>query len=170
MLAALDTAKASELDGISTRMLKGTAFSIAPSLTNLFNLSLSTGILPSVWKKSMVIPISKNQELSNPCNCHPISLLPIVSKILERHIYNLIMDHLRHYHLLSVSQWGFLEGRSTVTALLHVTHQWLQALEDGRDVCTVFFDFRKTFDSVPHVLLMKKTILLISTIICDLYD
>ena len=53
-------------------------------------------------------------------------------------------------------QGGFLEGRSTVTALLHVTDQWLQLLEAGHDVCAAFFDFRKAFDSVPQVLLMKK--------------
>ena len=52
---------------------------------------------------------------------------------------------------------GFLEGRSTVTALLHLTDQWFQALEVGHDVCATFFDFRKAFDSVPHLVpLMAK--------------
>ena len=96
MLAALDMMKASGSDGISARMLKSTAFSIAPSLTKLFNQSLSTGILPLPWKKSLVVPIPKNQELSNPYNYRPISLPPIVSKILERHI-----GHLQHNHPLS---------------------------------------------------------------------
>ena len=66
------------------------------------------------------------------------------------------MDHLQHNHPLSAFQWGFLEGRSTVTALLHLTDQWFQALEVGHDVCAVFFDFRKAFDSVPHLPLMAK--------------
>ena len=101
MLAALDATKAIGPDGISARMLKSTAYSIAPSLTKLFNQLLSTGILPLLWKKSLVVPIPKNQELSNPCNYHPISLLPIVNKILERHIYTLIMDHLQLNHPLS---------------------------------------------------------------------
>ena len=57
---------------------------------------------------------------------------------------------------LSAFQWGFLEGRSTVTALLHLTDQWLQALEVGHDVCAVFFNFRKAFDSVPHLTLDEK--------------
>ena len=60
------------------------------------------------------------------------------SKVLERHIYILIVDYL---HPLSAFQLGFLEGRSTVIALLNVTDQWSQALEGGHDVCAVFFDF-----------------------------
>ena len=156
LLAALDPSKASGKDDISAKMLKYTAYSIAPSITKLFNLSLTTGTIPSVWKKSLIVPIPKNQELSNPSNYRPVSLLPIVSKVLERHIFMIVMDHLKLNHPLSAFQWGFLEGRSTVTALLHLTDQWFQALESGHDVCAVFFDFRKAFDSVPHFPLMAK--------------
>ena len=93
LLEALDTSKASGKDGISGRMLKSTACSIAPSLTKLFNLSLTTGTLPSQWKKSLIVPIPKSQELSSPSNYRPISLLPIISKILECLIYMLVMDY-----------------------------------------------------------------------------
>ena len=137
-------------------MLKNTIASIAPSLANLFNLSLNSTTLPTSWKKSCIVPIPKNQDLSNPSNYRPVSLLPIVRKILERHVYMLVMKHLQINHPLSAFQWGFLEGRSTVTALLHITDQWFQALETGNDICTVFFDFRKAFDSVPHSPLMTK--------------
>ena len=132
------------------------SYSIAPSISKLFNLSLTTGTIPSPWKKSLVVPIPKSQELSNPSSYCPVSLLPILSKVLERHIFMIVMDHLQHNHPLSAFQWGFLEGRSTVTALLHLTDQWFQALEVGHDVCAVFFDFRKAFDSVPHLPLMAK--------------
>ena len=156
MLAALDITKASGPDGISTRMLKYTAPNIAPSLTKLFNLSISTGNIPLAWKKSLIVPIPKGQELSSPSNYRPVSLLPIISKVLERHIYKVLLDHLQLNHPLSAFQWGFLEGRSTVAALLHLTDHWLQALEAGHDICAVFFDFRKAFDSVPHMPLMEK--------------
>ena len=160
LLAALDVTKASGQDGISTRMLRYTALSIAPSLTQLFNLSLKSGVIPSDWKKSLIVPIPKNSDGSKPTNYRPISLLPIISKVLERHVYSLVMEHLLCHHPLASCQWGFLEGRSTVTALLHCTNEWLKALEDGKEVCAVFFDFRKAFDSIPHTPLMTKLVTL----------
>ena len=156
LLATLDTTTANGQDGISARMLKSVAASITPSLTKLFNVSLMTGCIPTQWKKSMVVPIPKNSNTSSPTNYRPISLLPIVSKLLERHVYSVILSHLETHYPLSSVQWGFLKGRSTVTALLHCTNEWLKALEDGKEVCAIFFDFRKAFDSVPHSPLMAK--------------
>ena len=112
--------------------------------SKLFNLSLTTGAIPSPWKKSLVVPIPNSQELSNPSNYCPVSFLPILSKVLERHIFMIVMDHLQHNHSLFAFQWGFLEGRSTVTTLLHLTDQWFQALEVGHDVCVVFFRLSKS--------------------------
>ena len=94
-----------------------------------------------------------------------------MSKVLERHIYNIILNHLVHCNPLTANQWGFLEGRSTVTSLLYIgflegrstvssllyiTDQWPKELESGLDICAVFFYFRKAFDSVPHLPLMSK--------------
>ena len=70
------------------------------------------------------------------------------------------MEDLQCHHSLAACQWGFLEGRSTVTALLHCTNEWLKALEDGKEVCAVFLDFRKAFDSVLHTPLMTKLVAL----------
>ena len=63
---------------------------------------------------------------------------------------------------------GLLESRSTVTALLHCTNEWFKALEDGKEVYAVFFEFRKAFDSVPHASLMSKLVALRIDHICDL--
>ena len=156
LVTSLDVLKASGQDGISARMLKATACSIAPSLTKLFNLFLQSGTIPSVWKKSLVVPIPKNSEMKDPTNYQPISLLPIVSKVLECHVYNIVLNHLVHCNPLTANQWGFLEGRSTIASLLYITDQWLKELESGLDICAVFFDFRKVFDSVPHLPLMSK--------------
>jgi len=73
-------------DGVSATMLKCTATSIAPSVTQLFNLSTQSGKVPTEWKQSLVVPITKSSDLSSPNNYHPISLLSILSKLLERHI------------------------------------------------------------------------------------
>ena len=89
-------------------------------------------------------------------NYRPISLLPVVSKLLERHIHQVITTHLNETRPLSNKQWGFQPGKSTVTALLSVTHDWLKALESRHNVCSVFLDLCKAFDSVPHRLLLEK--------------
>ena len=66
------------------------------------------------------------------------------------------MDYLYQNDLICDHQWGFLEGRSTVTALIKCTDDWFRALEQGQDVCAIYFDFRKAFDSVPHQPLLQK--------------
>jgi len=60
------------------------------------------------------------------------------------------------HHPLSNSQWGFQKRKSTTTALLSTTHQWLIALEQGKEFCAFFLDLRKAFDSVPHKQLANK--------------
>ena len=156
LLLTLDTTKSSGPDGISTAMLKHTADTIAPSLTKIFNLSLHLGQLPSQWKHSLIVPIPKSSTMGSPSCYRPISLLPIVSKILERHICDILLDHLQSLNFISSNQWGFQEGRSTITAIIKCTDDWLKELEVGRGVCAIFFDFRKAFDSVPHEPLLCK--------------
>ena len=151
LITELDCNKSSGPDDISARMLKGTAASVTPSITRLFNLSLSSGSFPDAWKMARVVPIPKSSDMSVPSNYRPISILSIISKILERVVYQYIFQHLCLTSPISPKQWGFLPGRSTTSALLSVTHNWLQQLDLGYDVCTVYFDLRKAFDSVPTV-------------------
>ena len=68
----------------------------------------------------------------------------------------ILTEHFCTHHPLSNSQWGFSAGKSTVTALLTTTHEWFQRLEEGKEICAVFFDFKKAFDSVPHRPLITK--------------
>ena len=154
LIQTLDSSKANGPDGVSAQMLKTTAHSIAPSITKLFNLSISHGRFPESWKTSTVVPKSANHKEAT--NYRPISLLSILSKMLERHFHQYITNHLNDHHPLSNKQWGFQSGKSTVAALLSATHDWFQALESGQEVCSIFFDLKKVFDSVPHRPLLDK--------------
>ena len=156
-IMSMDLQKANGPDGISAKMLKGVAYSITPSLTRLFNISIVQGRVPECWKSSSVVPIPKSTtNRKNANNYRPISLLSIGSKLLERHFYHHITNVLNKFRPLCNIQWGFQDGKSTVTALLNVTHDWLKVLEDGKEVCSVFFDLKKAFDTVPHSSLMQK--------------
>ena len=157
LIQGLDVTKANGPDGISARMLKATASSIAPSLTKLFNLSISRGHFPTPWKGARVVPIPKSSSAKcSPSGYRPISLLSVLSKLLEKHFFSLITEHLDEHHPLSPAQWGFQKGKSIITALLSATHDWLSQLDQNKDICCVFFDFQKAFDTVPHKSLMER--------------
>jgi len=141
---------------ISARMLKETALSMTPAVTKLFNLTIRLGDLPNEWKIARVTPVPKTSNRSDATNYRPISLLSILSKLLERHMRNLLLDHLIQCSPISAQQWGFSRGKSATGALLAATDQWHQWLDSGTDICTVFFDYRKAFDSVPHIPLLEK--------------
>ena len=156
MLLLLDTSKATGPDGVSALMLKNTATSIAPSLCELFNMSISSGVIPQEWKMSNVIPIYKSGGKTEANNYRPISLLCIVSKVLEKHIHTKMLAFLDSTRFLSDNQWGFRPAHSTASALASATHDWFTTLDSGSSVGAVFFDLKKAFDSVPHSLLLDK--------------
>ena len=91
---ALDTTNATGPDGIASRLLKETAWQIAPSLTQMFNKSLSCGEIPDKWKLANIVPVHKKGEKSQVESYKPISLLSIISKVLERCVLRNIRDHL----------------------------------------------------------------------------
>ena len=84
LLASLDTSKSSGPDNISALMLKHTAASIALPISQLFNQSLQLEKIPSEWKVFHVVPITKVSPAKSPDNYRPVSLLSILSKVLER--------------------------------------------------------------------------------------
>ena len=95
-------------------------------------------------------PLSK----SSPCNYRPISLLPILSKVLERIVYNQVMDHI--HGLFSTHQFGFLIDRSAMQQLLIYIYSLFEAKRLNSEMDVVYMDFRKAFDSVPHNKLLIK--------------
>ena len=105
------------------------------------------------WKLSHVVPIPKQSPANSPDNYRPVSLLISLSKILERHVYTAIAVH---PDVISHCQWGFRAGRSTVVALLAATSHWFSLLEAGKEICAIFFDYQKVFDSVSHRPLLNK--------------
>ena len=109
LLQALDTNKASGPDCIAARMLKSTASVIAPSPKTLFNYSVMNGVVPDELKNSKyIVPIPKSSNRAQASNYRPISLLSILSKILEKHFYNLIFTRVELFCPLFPNQWGFL--------------------------------------------------------------
>ena len=156
LIRKLDNNSAAGVDGITSIMLKNTAISVSPLLTHLFNLSISTGSVPSAWKLSRVIPIFKSGDRQSASNYRPISLQPIIGKLLERLIHQNILQHLRINNILTPRQFGFLPQSSTSDALTTALHDWYLTLEKRKDIAVALFDLTKAFDRVPHGPLLLK--------------
>ena len=117
----LDASKSTGCDGVSVNMLKQTACSTALPLSNLLNLSLSTGKVPHEWKTSRITPIPKpGKDKKMTSGYRPISILPAASKIIEKHVKKILLDHLMTTVPISPRQWGFMESWSTISALIKV--------------------------------------------------
>jgi len=137
-------------------LLKELADQLAYPLTQIFNKSLSVGKLPSNWKEAHVTPIHKKGSRTEPGNYRPVSLTSVVGKVLESIIRDILVDHFMVNNLFTDSQHGFVPKRSCTTQLLDVMNDWSLSLERGESVDSVYLDFRKAFDSVPHQRLLVK--------------
>ena len=133
-------------DEITSWMLSIFVDAISPSLAPLYNLSISTGQILADWKLSNVLPIPKEPTKYNVRFFRPISLLLVVSKVLERHLHQLLMDLLLSRNALSDMQFGFRKYRSTIIPLLIAMHQWHLSPEKHHRVACFFFDFAKAFE------------------------
>ena len=136
-------------------MLKSTAAAIAPSITKFFNQSIRhTVVFQGAGKRQSLYLYPRSKE-PRANDVRPISLLPILSKVLKQHIHFLLTEHICNHSQLSKFQFGFQHGKSTVSALLSVTHNWLMHLK-RQEVGAVFFDYLKAFDCVQHQPLIDK--------------
>ena len=153
-LSELDTTKASGPEKIPARLLKECSEQIAPTLCSLFIHSLNKGKIPREWKSADVTPIHKKDSKEAAENYRPISLLPIVSKVLERCVGNQFYTHVKD--LISALQHGFLPNRSCVTQLLSVLHTTGQSLDKNIQTDMIYLDFAKAFDTVDHSVLLEK--------------
>ena len=130
--------------------------SIASSLARLFNLSLSTGIFPAIWKRANVLPIFKKSDPGITSNYRPVSLLSRVSTIFERIVFKHLFNYFWANFLIPIWQSGFLSGTSTVTQLVELYDHFCKAINNRKEVRIIFLDISKAFDRVWHKGLLHK--------------
>ena len=147
-------------DGIALRFLRDALCVIAPFLTCIVNTSLVTGVFPESWKHALVVPLYKNGDLDVVSNYRPISILSIVSKILEKIVARQLSDYLETNKLLSNSQHGFRPKLSTETALTIITDKIYENMDNKEISMLTLCDLSKAFDSVHHKTLLHKCSLL----------
>ena len=123
---------------------------------HLLNSSLSYAEVPDSWKHSLVYPIHKSGDPSDPSNFRPISIVPVFAKIVERAVHQQLYNYLSQNHLLSSSQHGFRHRHSTETALISITDQILSANDRGEISLLCLLDLSKCFDVIDHQKLLTK--------------
>ena len=143
-------------DGIHPRVIKEVQKEVAPALCRIFDLSMRISLVPKAWKDAIVVPIFKKGQRKDPGNYRPVSLTSICGKLMERLIRRSVLHHFNVNRLLTCHQHGFRCGRSCVTQLLTVMETWSEWAEERVPFDCVYLDYRKAFDSVPHIRLLRK--------------
>ena len=156
VLQIIKNIRAAGIDKISARFLRIAAPIVAQSIAKIINISFSTGKFPARWKTAYVTPLFKQGVASDPSNYRPISVLPVVSKVIERHMHNSLYCFLMENNLIYSRQSGFRKMHSTETALINLIDELLFSLDNNKVSGMVLVDYRKAFDMVDHRLLLHK--------------
>ena len=148
--------KASGLDNFPLGLLKDAALVLTKPLTFIINLSLETGVVPSEWKVTKVIPLYKSGSQAEIDNYRPISILPTLSKILEKIVHKQLMAHLECHNLLFEYQFGFRLNHSTELAITYFTDFIRKEADSGKATGAVFIDLTKAFSTISHSIMLSK--------------
>lgn len=155
LLSRVNINKATGSDGIPASFLHRCAHVLAPSLTFLINQSLCTGTVPQVLKRADVRPLFKGGDTTISKNYRPVSLLPIVSKLLEKVVQEQLRSHLERHHALPPCQFAYRNNHSTEDALVLAHDRFLEAKDNGMHTGLVLVDMSKAFDKVRHDVLIR---------------
>lgn len=143
-------------DNITVALLKSIKCIVSNPLMYLFNLSFAEGIVPDILKIAKIIPIWKKGNAQLFENYRPISILPCVSKVIEKLVYKRLMNFINKYDSLYSHQFGFREGRSTEMALYTLSEKFYEAVETNQFLVGVFLDLSRAFDTLSHDILLRK--------------
>ena len=148
--------KATGVDGISVKLLQAGIKELAPPISKLINMSLTSNQFPSRWKIARVTALFKAGDISDLNNYRPISILPVLSKIIERHVHDCLFYYLTINNLIYSNQSGFRSEFGTETAVAFIVDSLLLNLDKNLINGMVLVDYKKAFDMVDHCILLDK--------------
>ena len=143
-------------DGLSTKLLKTVKNAILSPITIIINQMLTTGIFPENLKIAKVNPVFKKDDDTLFTNYRPISLLPTISKIFEKVIFDQLYNHFQEKKLFYNSQYGFRQKHSTEFAALELVDRVTQEMDSMNTPVSIFLDLSKAFDTLDHNILLTK--------------
>ena len=149
-LCKLNVSKSTGIDGFKPKFLKDGADVIKGAVTHIINLSLETGVVPNELKSAIVKPLYKKSSRLDVGNYRPVSILPTISKILERAVYVQMEKHLKDNNILYKFQSGFRTSYSTDTCLINLQDGIRIEISQEKYVGMVLIDLQKAFDTVDY--------------------
>ena len=155
-LSRIKTKKSCGPDNLHPAYIKDMTQLITAPLTFIINQSIETSEVPDMMKIAKVLPLFKAGNKHNPTNYRPISLLPVLSKVLEGLIYKRLFKYFSDKNLFTDDQYGFRKGRSTKGALIRFINQVQQDVDIGLKTAAIYIDLKKAFDTVDHSILLNK--------------
>ena len=156
-LHSLDGDSGNDVLQLDAKLLRMSADVICRTLTHLYNISLSSKIIPGEWKLARITPIYKGSgDVHRETNYRPISVLSHVAKIFERNVHEQIVNYLEHHCFITPYQSAYLKKHSTVTCLHRVIDDMCENIDDGLVCGVCFLDIEKCFDTIDHDILLQK--------------
>ncbi len=155
-LKGVNIRKAAGPDGITGRVLRSCADQLAGLFTSIFNESLATSVVPTSFKKSIIIPVPKNNKPSCLNDYRPVALTSIVMKVFER----LVKSHISSSIPVTLDplQFAYRSNRSTDDAISHILHSSLTHIDssNGNYARLLFIDYSSAFNTIVPIKLTNK--------------
>lgn len=156
IIKGLKNTTSSGYDDITTKILKIIAPFISRPLTHIINLSFEDGYFPDQLKLTVIKPLHKKNDRTDPNNYRPIALIPIVSKIFEKAMITRLNEFLSKHDILRTEQYGFRKGYSTELACFDFVKSVTEAVNEKVPIMSIFLDMSRAFDVVNHSKLLSK--------------
>lgn len=155
MVSCLSKSKGRSPDGLPLTYFRDFLFELVPFFTEVFNASIREGIYPNIWKKSVIIPLSKVSSPKSPSETRPVSNLSHFAKVFDKLIHQQLIAHLESNNIISRYQSGFRANYSTQTVLLKLLDDVRLGCKNKYVTILVLFDFKTAFDTINHETLLR---------------